>query len=272
MKKFSIFLTLFLLNFNSFAESFTLDSLSQSEVDEISKEFAANFSHTTVAPASTLGQIFGFEIGLLGGMTTSTTIDKVAKEFDASSGMDKIPHVGIMGAVSLPLGFTVEANFIPKITTDANSLYNVSGAVKWTATSLIPAATFDLALRVHSGLSEFSYSSVINNTSTGNQNVNTKASWKNSSFGFNVEFSKKLLFIEPYIGYGRVNTTTDIGLTANTTVSIFTFSSANSYSASNSGSHIYYGLNLNLFILKIGGEYSKVMGVEKYTGKATIYF
>ncbi|MGZ3871215.1 MAG: DUF6588 family protein, partial [Bacteriovorax sp.] len=152
------------------------------------------------------------------------------------------------------------------------SLKNISYALKWEMTSLIPTAPFNMALRVHADSGELGYSSVINNASTGNQNVNAKTTWKNSSTGYNVEISKKLLFIEPFVGFGQVSSKTDIGVTGSTNISIFTFSSASAYQAKNSGTHLFAGLNLNLFIIKLGAEYDQIMGNKKMAAKMSFYF
>ncbi len=262
MKK---YLALFLLSSVKAYSAITLNNLTQDDVNNISKEFASNFTHTIVAPASSYGKIFGFEAGLVGGATKTPNIQKTAKKFDASSNVSVIPSGGVVAGVSIPLGITGELNLVPKITTSDVTFQNASVALKWTCTALIPDAPFDLAIRVHGGSSKLSYYSVINN-------INTQTSWKNKTTGYNVELSKKLLFIEPYVGMGQVSATTDIGVNSSTNQSIFTFTTANKFSASNSGSHIYGGLNLNLFILKIGAEYSRIMGATKAMAKLSLYF
>lgn len=259
------YLSLFLLFSSQAFSGITLNNLSQSDVNNVSKEFAADFTHTIVAPASTYGKIFGFEAGLVGGAAKTPNIQALVQKVDPSSNISSIPSAGLVGGVSIPLGLTAELNLVPKIKGSNVEFQNASGAIKFTPTSLIPNAPFDLALRVHGGSSKFSYNSVISG-------VNAQTSWKNKTTGYNIELSKKLLFIEPYAGFGQVKATTDIGVTATTNVSIFTFTSANNYSASNSGSHIYGGLNLNLFLFKLGAEYSRIMGTTKYMGKLSFYF
>jgi hypothetical protein len=130
-----------------------------------------------------------------------------------------------------------------------------------------------MAIRGFYGTGELSYQTVVNNSSTGNVDVNTKATWKNKSYGYNVMISKKFLYIfEPYFAYGGISTNTDIGLAASSTVSIFNFSNASSYNSKNSGSELIYGMNINLFILKLGAEYAKIMGATRYAAKLSLYF
>ncbi len=248
----------------------SLDLLTQSQADAVSKEFSGNFIHTNVSPASSLGDIFGFEVGLVAGLSETPEIDKLSKTFDASATIDKIPHAGAIGSVSVPFGITAEMTYVPEVGSDVKFKHLSYGA-KWTFSRFLPVP-LDIAIRLHGSSSTLSYTDVINNTSTGNTDVNSTIAYDTSSFGYNLSVSKKLLFVEPYIGLGRVSTDTDIKASASTTVSIFTFSSASSYTSENSGTHLFAGVNLNLFLLKIGAEYSNVMGVDRYSGKLSFYF
>lgn len=271
--RFTIFSILLLLSSNAFASgSLNLDQLSQNDVNAISKEFAANFAHTILAPASSLGKVFGFEVGVMGGATKTPEISRIAKIYSPSSSIDAIPTAGLIAGVTVPFGINAELNMIPTISSSNYSLKNTSYALKWEVSRLMSASPIDVAIRVHGNSGSFGYSSVINNSTTANQNVNAKTTWKNSSSGYNLEISKKLLFIEPYIGFGRISSTTDIGITGSTNISIFTFSSASSYQAINSGSHFFVGSNFNLFIMKIGAEYGQIMGVKKIVTKLSFYF
>lgn len=264
MKKI-ILISLLIFSFHTMASVPLLTNLSSDDVNKISKEFAANYAHTINAPASSYGKLFGFEIGALGGMTTSTTIKDITKKYDSTSNIAFIPTGGLILGVSGPLGVGGEANFIPKITYVGLSIQNTSAAFKWTFTDLIPTAPINMAVRVHGSSSTFSYHNTISN-------VNTGMEWKNTNTGYNFEISKKLLFIEPYIGFGSISSKTKIGVTAASAVSVFSFTSATSYTAENSGSHLYAGTNLNLFIFKIGAEYAKIMGVTKIVTKLSLYF
>jgi hypothetical protein len=249
-----------------------LSSLSQAQVNSISKEFSANFVHTIIAPASSLGNIFGIEAGLMGGITNTPSINSISTSLSSSATLSKIPTLGIIGAVSMPFGLGAEVNFIPSVTVSSLSVSNASVGFRWTMTNLFKDPFFDFAFRGHYNTGEIAYTTVINNSSTSNQDVNTKVAWKNSSYGYNFILSKKILFIEPYIGFGQVSSSTGINISGASTVTIFTFTSSSSYTSKNSGSQTIAGVNLNLFITKFGAEYTKVMGVTKYTGKWSFYF
>lgn len=270
MKKLLVCIMLFCST--AFAAAPQLYNLSASDVNSIAKEFSANFVHTIVAPASSYGKLFGFEVGVLGGMTQTPNINRISTAITSTSTLSKIPTGGFILGLSLPFGIGGELNFIPKIVASGVSLQNTSAAVKWTFTSLIPTAPFDLAIRVHGSSSTLSYGSIVNNASTANLPVSTTAKWKTTSTGYNFELSKKFLFIEPYAGFGAVSTKSNIGVTAATSVQIFSFSTATNYISNNNGNHYYAGVNLNLFVLKLGAEYAKIMGVSKVAAKATLYF
>ena len=250
----------------------TFNSLSQSDVSLVSKEFASNFTHTILAPASSLGKIWGLEFGIMGGLTKTPEIDRLSKSFSSTSNISSMPTAGLIGGVTLPFGINAELNMIPQVNTSSVYLKNMAYALKWEVTSAIPTAPFNFAVRVHGNSGELGYSGVINNASTGNQNVNATTSWKNTSSGYNLEISKKYLFIEPYFGYGHISTTTNIGVTGSANISIFTFSSASSYKSENSGSHMFAGLNLNLLLIKVGAEYAQIMGIKKTVAKVSFYF
>ncbi len=257
---------------NAIAATPQLYNLSTSDVNSLAKEFSTDFIHTIVAPASSYGKILGFEVGLMGGITKTPNIDSMSKSISSSSSVTMIPTAGLIAGLSAPFGLGGELSFIPKISGSTVSFQNTSLAFKWTFTDIIAAAPIDVAFRAHGNMSELSYSSVVNNASTSNLPVSTKVAWKNSSTGYNFEVSKKLLFIEPYLGFGSVSTKTNIGVTAATTVQIFTFTNATDYVSNNSGSHYYAGVNLNLFLFKIGAEYAKIMGVTKAAAKFSLYF
>lgn len=260
---------LFLTNI-TFANSPNIDLLTKDQADSISKEFSANFVHTIVAPASSLGDLFGFEVGLIGGITKTPATDRISKSFDPSASVDMVPHAGLFGSVSLPFGFTTELSLIP----EAGSTIKIehkSYALKWTFSQLLDLP-IDVAIRVHGSNSKLSYTDTINNSSTSNNDVDAVVSYDMSSLGAHLTVSKSFLFIEPYAGIGTISTDTDILTSASSTVSIFTFTGAESYSSSDTGTHFFVGANVNLFLFKIGLEHSRIIDINRTTAKLSFYF
>ena len=258
---------------SAFAAGPNLDNLTVAEADEVSKEFSSNFIHTTVSPASPLGDVFGFEVGIIGGLTDSPAIDRLSKQVDPTSDdIDKLPHAAIYGAVSTPFGLTAELNLIPGVDVADVELQHVSLGVKWTFSKYLDFLPLDAALRLHGAKSEMSYSDVINNASTGNTDVNATVAFDTTSLGANLTFSKKFFIIEPYAGFGFIKNSTDISVEGSASISIFNFTTASTYETDSSGFHYFLGANLNLFIFKFGAEYSNVDGIDRMSGKLSFYF
>lgn len=72
-------LILVLFSFSALA-NFNFEDLSKSELESMSNELAANFSHTTVTPGTAEGKIFGFQVGVVAGATTSEELERLSKE------------------------------------------------------------------------------------------------------------------------------------------------------------------------------------------------
>src|SRR3990167_1844524 len=86
-----------LLPLSASAESFNFSNLSGADVDNVSKELAANFAYSSLAPASSLGGFGGFEFGLTAGITKIPETLKIVQRSNASTTLkDKFPHGNIL--------------------------------------------------------------------------------------------------------------------------------------------------------------------------------
>jgi len=268
-KKMLTWSMLFLLSGLSYAQSPSFSDLTITEADEVAKEFSGNFIHTTVSSAATLGDNFGFEVGVIGGLTGTPEIDNLSKQLDPDADdIDKLPHAAVYGAITVPFGFTFEANFVPSFDIDEVDFKHFSLGAKWTFSKFLDLP-FDMALRLSLANSEISYLDVING-------FDTTITFDSRSVGYNLSMSKKFAFFEPYIGIGRVSNDTEITAAASGVINFFgsfiPASDSQSYETKNSGTHFFAGLNLNLYIFKAGVEYTRVMGLERYSGKLSFYF
>ncbi len=262
-----------LLSSPLYAGDLQLDNLSQQDVDNVSEEFSANFVHSTVSGASSLGKVFGFEVGVVGRMTDTPKLGALVKEQSASADVGSIYDAGLMAQVSIPFGVTAELIYLPEMSLADISANRTSMGVKWTLTdSLLPIPFMNIAVRAHYSTAELKYSDVINNSSTGNTDVNSEIGVKTSSYGANVSVSFSLLVVEPYAGIGYVSSDTDINVNASGGTNIFSFTSAQSASSSSSGLHYFVGAQANLLFFKVGAEYSNVYGVDRVSGKLTFGF
>jgi len=272
MKLFKLILIVTLFtNTSLFGETPSLNLISREQANSISEEFSSNFVHTTVSGASTLGQIFGVEVGIMAGVSKTPKLDEISRSTDPNATIEKIPHAGAFAIVSMPFGITGELSYVPEVGSDVK-FNHLSFGLKYTLPQSL-GLPVDIALRLHGSSSEFSYNEIVNNSSTGNTNVNTNIAFDTSSFGYQIVVSKKFLLFEPYAGLGAVSADTTISSTASSTnVSIFNFSSSDTYNAETSGTHFFLGSNLNLLIFKLGAEYAKVMDVSRYSMKLSFYF
>lgn len=259
------FFLIFITLFKAKADSPQFNSLSQDEANKIAKEFSANFIHTSVAPASSLGSIFGFEVGVIGGATSTPEIEKTVKRANSNTDISIIPHAALLGRVSVPYGVTFELGLLTEITVSGVSVENTSYAIQYTPDFLafLPVA---VAAKIHGSSSKLSFSQTIGSDANGKVTVDSM------SYGIDFMASANLLIFEPYGGIGYVKTDTDIKTTATGGGSIFGFSSTDNYNSKHDGLHIFAGTELNLLFFNIGLEYANSFGVSKYTGKLSFSF
>ncbi|MBT5093888.1 MAG: hypothetical protein HOM21_06585, partial [Halobacteriovoraceae bacterium] len=98
MKKTIGLLAFLLLSSNLYAGNFQLDNISQSEVDDLTRELAADWIFTTVSSPKMTGDLipgFGLEIGVVAGITEAPTWEKLIKEEDPDTDIDKLPYLNL---------------------------------------------------------------------------------------------------------------------------------------------------------------------------------
>ncbi len=266
-----------LLSFFSFGVSAgipTLSNVTQAELDNISKEFAANFVHTVVAPAKSLGHTWGFEIGVFGGITQTPDLEAVVKRVSSSTIVNKVYHGGALGMLTIPWGITMEATYFPKKSIAGITADSWSVGAKWTVTEYYPLSPWiDLAIRAHTSNAGLSYSQSSTTATTvvsGTINVDTTV------WGANIVASSDILFFEPYLGLGFLKGKTDVKFNATGSGTIFatnvTLSGGNSVTSKQTSTHLFAGLQLDLFLFHIAGEWASAFGTNSYTGKVSFYF
>ncbi|PIS11369.1 MAG: hypothetical protein COT73_04330 [Bdellovibrio sp. CG10_big_fil_rev_8_21_14_0_10_47_8] len=244
------------------APSFT--SIDQASFDKISKEFSANFMHHSVQGAAPLGNIFGFELGILAGQTaTPDTKDIVASS--GGSDLDKIYHGGILAAVSVPLGISGELVYFPKTTASGVSLESTSLAAKLSLnTELLKMIPFNLALRAFYTDSKLSFDQqvgAVSSTVTDTDKVT----------GFQLLLSPAMPVIEPYAGLGIVSAKNTLSTTGG---SIFSsgLTTGSSFDGSYNSTQLLAGITARLVFVSLGLEYSNAFGASSYTAKLAASF
>jgi hypothetical protein len=244
---------------SSYASGVGFTGIDKAEFKDIIEDFSAVFTHTSVSPASSLGKIFGFEIGVIVGASKTESIDKLSKQVDPTSSVEHVPHAGLLGVVTFPLGISGEINFLPKIDNSDINLQTGSLGIKWTVTDVFPLPV-DIALKIHSA----------NSTIGWNQTAVGDVKYKQSVTGLMIQVSKKFTLFEPYVNLGSVKSEGELSAP----VSIFdpAYTTSTSSKEKVSGGMFMVGTNLNLVIFKLGAEAGKVLGNNKISLKASFYF
>jgi hypothetical protein len=244
------------------AQSASILNLSNADFTDLSKEFSGNFMHHSVQGAASLGDIFGFEVGLVGGQQASPILDRISKA-NGGSGVSNLYHAGLLGVLSVPLGFTGEIMMIPKTSSNDIDLQMTSLALKLSLNSeLLKVIPFNLALRAFSSSSKVSFTQTI--PAVGSASVDSET----TVTGFQVLASPSLPIVEPYAGVGFLSGKNSLGSTAG---SIFADGST-SKSETNGSTQFLLGVNANLLFFHLGAEYSNAFGTSAYTAKLAFGF
>lgn len=247
------------------------DNLSQGDFDNAIRELSGNSTYHSVTGAGTLGSIFGIEVGVVGGLTSTPEINAYSKRVDASADISRLPHASLLVGVSVPMGFTGELLLFPEVTLSDIKYQQFGGSVKWTATELL-VLPFNLAVRGFVTSNKMSFQQTLNNASTGNTPVQVTVAQDNSQMGLQLLASPNLPFIEPYAGVGFIKATGKLAVSGATTGTIFNFTSAQSAESSPTTTQFLLGINANLLILNLGLEYSRAFATDSYNFKLGFRF
>ncbi|HEX4924023.1 MAG TPA: DUF6588 family protein, partial [Bdellovibrionales bacterium] len=248
------------------------DQINQSDLDAITKEITANFAHSTVTGASSLGDVWGVELSLIGGMTKTPEIERRVKEVDPQTTVSSLPDVVLAAQVSVPYGITGELAFFPAVGSESFRFSNLGLGVKWTLTQGLLELPLDIAVKVNYTTTNLSFTQTINNASTGNVPVDSKVESKTNTLGYGVFVSKELALIEPYAGLTFLNAKSDLSVSGTGTIFDTTYTNGQSGSSSPSGTMFTLGVDLSLAIIKIGAEFNSVLGTQRYLGKLALSF
>lgn len=242
------------------------NNLSQSDFDNAIRELSGNSTYHSVTGAGSLGALFGIEVGVVAGLTTTPEINTLSKSVDPSADVGRLPHASFLAAVSVPMGFTVEALLFPSISVGDIKYQQFGGSVKWTSGDIL-MLPFNLAARAFITKNEMSFGQTLNNASTGNVNVAVDVKQENSQFGLQLLASPNLPLIEPYVGIGQVSAKGSLNVSGATTGTIFGFTSAQSAESSPSSTQFILGINANLLLMNVGLEYNRVFSTDSYNFK-----
>jgi len=252
----------------------SLNNITGADYEKIVKELSANFAYSSLTPASSLGGLWGFELGVVGGVTKTPEILALVRRTSASYKEDKFPHAAALLRVGAPLGLTGELMILPSITVSDLKLSQYSGAAMWTITDVFfEDLPVTLAVKGYYSKTKLEYTQCLNNSSTGNQNVDAKITFDDTMLGGQFLVSRKFLVFEPYVGVGFVKADGDLAVTAATAPGATIFlSGGNSASANPSSAQLLAGLDIRLLFISLGAEYSRSFGTSSMAGRFSFRF
>ncbi len=254
----------------SFADSPKFNNLSSDDFNNIMKDFSALSSYSSVSGASGRGSIFGFEVGVIGSVTSTPNVNSVAKNADPSLSIPQLPSAGVLAAISIPMGLSFELMFLPQTTVNNLNYQQFGGAIQYKILSL----PLDLSVKAHYTKTQFNYSQVVNNSSTAFTNVNTTINFDDALVGADLMVGKDLLFLEPYIGVGYESAKANLGVTGSSTATIFAPSYTNAQSATSSPSSARFlaGVEFKLLLIRLGAEYLRAYDTNRFSAKLSVGF
>lgn len=252
------------LSLNAFsAATPELEDLSKSDVENVTKEFGANFSHTAVAAPETDG-VWGLEIGLAGGRTSTPRLSDVVDDSGGDGGdFRTMYHGGLILRGHFAFDLFAELTMLPKMEISDVDVQNTTMALGWNAGAFF-GLPLDAALGINYANSELSFGQTT-------QGVNTTVSIETRSFVYWAGVSKEFFgFLTPYAKLGIAKLDGDVKTTNN--VSIFAFTSAAKQNVSDTSGYYAAGANLQFFFFRLGLEASRTFEVTRYTGKLSVAF
>lgn len=257
------------------AASPALYSISSGQFDQVVRDFSADSAYTSVSPASSLGSIFGFELGLIAGVSNSPNLNSIAQQANSGASASLLPNAALFGALTIPFGLTLEALYFPAVSISGVTYQQLGGAVKWTFTDGIVVLPFSMAVRGFFTTTETSFSQTVSNSFTAGLPVTTSVDLTDALYGLQLLASKDLLFAEPYVGIGymRANATaTTSG--GNPLAPVFSpaFTTASSATSTLASSEFLLGLNFKLALVRLGAEYARLYDTDRYSLKLSLAF
>jgi hypothetical protein len=257
------------------SETPNFTNIDRSDFDKIVRELSGNFAYSSVTPASSLGSVWGVELGVTGGITDIPDILAIVKRASPNTAMkDYFPHAAALGRVTVPLGITAEAMILPKLTAADVSLKHIGGALMWTITDV-----FFEDLPVHWAV-KGSYSTTSVNFSqnvtpiAGGAQVPATIDFDDKMMGIHTMISKKFLFFEPYVSVGLIKAEGTLSVLANVPATVFSnsFTTGDKATTEPSSAQFLGGLDVRLAFFSLGAEYQRSFGTSSYTGRLSFRF
>ncbi len=262
-----------ILPMRAFADVPSLNNITAADYEKIVKELSANFAYSSVTPASSLGGLWGFELGVVAGVTKTPEILNLVRRSGGSYNEDKFPHGGALLRIGAPLGFTGEIMAFPQITVSDLTLSQYAGAAQWTMTDLFftewPVA---VAFKGFYSATSLSYKQRLQNSSTGNVPVDATIDFDDDLYGLQALVSKKFLVFEPYLGAGYVKANGKLAVSASIPGTTIFSGLGTSATSKPSSLQLMGGLDVRLLFISLGAEYQRAFGTNSFNGRLSFRF
>lgn len=244
--------------------STAFQNLTSSDLQNITNDLSANFSHRSVTGAASLGVAFGLEAVVVAGTTNTPKLNQISL---ASGGgeLKSIASAGVLLAASIPFGITFEYLMLPSLNTSGITLSGNSMGVRWLMNDLIPILPVNLAVRLNTSNANFGFSQDINGV-TGSIASQTGVN------EVSLYLSPKLPVVEPYVGLGLLTSQGKVDFSGTGTIFDTSLTTGNSAQSNISSTKMVAGVSIWLPFLSLGVEYVNQFGTSGYGAKFGISF
>ena len=258
------------------ASSPVFNNVTGDQFDKIVKELSANFSYSSVTPASSLGSVWGLEFGPVVGYTKTPDILQLVQSADANTSLkDKFPHASILARVGVPLGLTAEVMFLPAYNKNGVKINQLGGAAMWTITDLFFADTlpFTWAVKGYLTKTTVKYTETFTPVNYGIP-VTAGIEFSDSIYGIQTILSRKFFVFEPYLGLGLMKAKGALTVSGGAGQTIFSpaFSTSQTAESKQNSSQLLLGMDVRLLFLSLGAEYQRSFARNSYTARLSFRF
>lgn len=253
-----------ILSFSAIAGAPQFNNLSKNDVKNVSKEFGANFSHTSVAAPETDG-LWGVEVGLVGGKTSAPEFSDVINDSGGNgSDFKNLYHANVMARAHFPFDLFAEVTYLPEQELSGVKLKSQSIGVGWNLGGFL-SLPIDVAAGLDYGSGDLSFHQDIDlSTSTPAADIKLATKTTNTWVGV----SKSFLFFTPYAKVGMSKIKSDLEATG----SILVYQNSQKETVNVSGNYFAVGANFQLLFIKLGLEASQIQSVKRISGKLSVDF
>lgn len=257
MKKIIVLLSL-VLSTQVYSAVPQLTNLTSAQISSVITDFASDFVPTNVSGASSLGDIIGFRVGLIGGLTDAPGLSDLTM-----TQVDKLPVLGAYARLGIPFGVSFDLTILPIDLAGFTYKYNSIGT-QWTFTDLLEWP-LEMQLRLNYTTAKLAWQ-------VDDALLSSTVTYDHSSFNMALVISKKFLFIEPYIGFGRVSGSNDLTAVGTATIFDSSVSQSQRVGVDTKDNYYFLGIDVNLLLVQVGAEYAKNFSNQRISGRISFGF